>query len=99
MSLEAQLNQLKQTAKSTALITHRDDTDEQLRDQITANARAVVGVNNTAQGLAEGRVEGRAKGLVEGRVEVAKNMLAAGMDDNVIAQMTGLTIAQLQALK
>ena len=54
MSLEAQLNQLKQTAKSTALITHRDDTDDQLRDQITANARAMVGVNNTAQGLAEG---------------------------------------------
>ena len=76
---------------------HLDDI--MVQNDVLDTAKMEGLVEGRAQGLDQGRAEGRAEGRVEGRVEVAKNMLAAGMDDNVIAQMTGLTIAQLQALK
>ena len=76
---------------------HLDDI--MVQNDVLDTAKMEGLVEGRAQGLDQGRAEGRAEGRVEGRVEVAKNMLAAGMDDSVIAQMTGLTIAQLQALK
>lgn len=52
-----------------------------------------------AEGLAEGRAEGRAEGLAEGRAEgekkaktdMARKMLASGMDKRTIAEFTGLS--------
>ena len=41
------------------------------------------------------KMEGRA----EGRAEVARNMLAAGMDDAVVMQLTGFSFSELQDLK
>lgn len=47
-----------------------------------------------AEGLAEGRAEGRAEGLEEGRTEQnkdnARKMLKAGIDPEIIRQVTGL---------
>ena len=38
------------------------------------------------------------EGRVEGRAEVARNMLAAGLDDAMIAQVTGLSLEQIHSL-
>lgn len=58
------------------------------------------------QGLEEGRAEGRAKGRAEGRAEgreqerlkMARAMKAHGMDASVIADITGLTLEQIEEL-
>lgn len=51
-----------------------------------------------ADGLAEGRAEGRAEGLAEGRTEVAKRMLEAGMDIELICKLTGLDSTDIEAM-
>ena len=55
-----------------------------------------------AKGLAEGRAEGRADGLTEGRDEKAKEiatkMKAKGMTSAEIADLTGLSEEQIEAL-
>jgi predicted transposase/invertase (TIGR01784 family) len=44
----------------------------------------------------ESRAEGRAEGMAEGMVKVARNLLKAGVSRDIIAQATGLTIADLE---
>lgn len=41
----------------------------------------------------------KAEGRTEGKLEVALKMLKAGMDINQIADLTGLTIPQLESLQ
>ena len=54
------------------------------------------------EGLAEGRAEGNAEGEAKGRAsktdEIARNCKAMGIPINQIAQATGLTPEQVQAL-
>jgi predicted transposase/invertase (TIGR01784 family) len=64
-----------------------------LRDHISA----IEGARE--QGRLEGRERGRLEGRVEGRVEVARNMLAMGLDVELIAQATGLAREKLEELK
>ena len=64
-----------------------------------AEGRAEGIAEGRAEGIAEGRAEGRAEGIAEGRAEVVRNMLAAGMDDALIVQITGMTPAEINALK
>lgn len=45
------------------------------------------------------REEGREEGREETLNEMAKKMLAAGMDEAVVAEMTGLTVEKVKALK
>lgn len=54
-------------------------------------------------GLSEGRAEGRAEGLAEGQkllkdkeLEIAKRMLDSGMDKKEVAQITGITIEEIE---
>ena len=46
----------------------------------------------------EGRAEGREEGRAEGIAMVAKMMYAKGIDVDVIASMTGMTIDKIKAL-
>ena len=46
----------------------------------------------------EGKVEGKAEGKLEGKIEVARLMLANGMDRETIKRMTGLTDEELSSL-
>lgn len=45
------------------------------------------------------RDEGRAEGRAEGVAEVARNMIAAGMDDATISKVTGLTPEEVDAIR
>jgi predicted transposase/invertase (TIGR01784 family) len=47
---------------------------------------------------AEARKEGRAEGKAEGKIEVAKKMLAEGLDLKIIARLTGLSIVTIKNL-
>lgn len=55
-----------------------------------------------AEGHAEGLAEGRAEGLAEGRSseknEIAKKMKAKGQPTDFIADITGLTIEEIEKL-
>ena len=55
------------------------------------------------KGLKKGRQEGKAEGLKEGKqqekLEIAKQMLAKGLDIQLICEMTGLSEAKINALK
>ena len=50
----------------------------------------------------EGRAEGRAEGIAEGEknkaIDIARNLKAAGLDFNFIAQNTGLTTDEISNL-
>lgn len=47
----------------------------------------------------KGLVEGKANGQTEGKSEIAKKMLIKGMELSLIAELTGLTEAEIDALK
>ena len=59
------------------------------------------------EGMEKGREEGRAEGIEEGRaegmnlrsLEIARKMLAKGMDEASIMDMTGLTAEDIKLLK
>ena len=59
-----------------------------------------------AAGRVEGRVEGRAEGIAEGiekgiekgRVEIAKRMLAKGLEITLVAEVTGLAPEELKKI-
>ena len=50
------------------------------------------------EGKIEGVLEGMVKGKVEGKVEVAKSMLVKGLTSEMVAEYTGLPLAQVKAL-
>ncbi len=75
----------------------RHDYDEHLNAIMIQND--VLG-NAKLEGMAEGRAEGRAEGIAEGEArkteEIAKAMLAKGMDANTIAELTGLSVEDVK---
>ncbi len=50
-------------------------------------------------GKIEGKIEGKAEGKIEAMLETAKTMLAKGFDVQAIAEITKLTIVEIEALK
>jgi predicted transposase/invertase (TIGR01784 family) len=59
-------------------------------------------VKGKAEGMAEGMVKGEAKGKAEGKaeekVEIAKNLKLAGVNIQIIAKTTGLSVDEIQEL-
>ena len=51
------------------------------------------------KGMEKGREEGRAEGMSLRSLEIAKKMLAKGMDEASIMDMTGLTAEEIKLLK
>ena len=51
-----------------------------------------------ADGLEQGRAEGEARGRAEGRVETARNLLRMGLAPSQIAEATGLSLDEIEAL-
>ena len=56
-------------------------------------------IKGKAEGLAEGEIKGKAEGKKEQAVEIAKACLKQKMDTENIAQITRLTIQEIEALK
>ena len=56
-----------------------------------------------AEGMKQGMEKGRAEGIAEGMnlrsLEIARKMLAKGMDEASIMDMTGLTAEEIKLLK
>ena len=52
--------------------------------------------NQKAFAREQGMAQGKAEGLVEGKLEVARAMLAKGMDISLVSELTGLTVEQLE---
>jgi len=50
-------------------------------------------------GMEKGREEGRAEGMNLRSLEIARKMLAKGMDDASVMDMTGLTAEEIKLLK
>ena len=51
------------------------------------------------EGMEKGREEGRAEGMNLRSLEIARKMLAKGMDEASIMDMTGLTSEEIKLLK
>ena len=52
-----------------------------------------------AEGIEKGRAEGIEKGMSQRSLEIARKMLAKGMDEASIMDMTGLTAEEIKLLK
>ncbi len=52
-----------------------------------------------AEGKAKGLAEGKAKGLAEATNQIALNMLRSNISTDLIAQVTGLTLKQIEKLQ
>ncbi|MEA5620195.1 flagellar assembly protein H, partial [Cronbergia sp. UHCC 0137] len=56
-----------------------------------------------AEGIAKGKAEGKAEGIAKGKAEektlIALNMLRSGLSIDLIAQITGLSLEQIQKLQ
>ena len=52
-----------------------------------------------AEGMEKGRAEGIEEGMSQRSLEIAKKMLANGMDDASVMDMTGLTAEEIKLLK
>ena len=77
-------------------------TERDLRNQMEYAKRTAIAEGHAegrAQGLAEGLAEGRAEGRSEGLEEVARRMLAMGMDVQQISAATSLTVERIEALR
>ena len=85
----AQMSLVEQDQYEGSLRVYRDA----LNTMRTAEAEA------REKGLREGREEGREEGIRAGVTKVALALLAAGVSDDVIVATTGLTFAELVALK
>ena len=52
-----------------------------------------------AEGIEKGRAEGMEKGMSQRSLEIARKMLAKGLDDTTIMEMTGLSLDEIRLLK
>ena len=69
--------------------------ETQYKNQCIAIGRA----EGMAEGRIEGMAEGRIEGMAEGRAAVALSMLEGGMPMEQIVRFTGLSTAEIQALR
>ena len=51
-----------------------------------------------AEGMEKGRAEGMEKGMSQRSLEIARKMLAKGLDDTTIMEMTGLSLDEIRLL-
>ena len=72
---------------------------EEGRERGRTEGEAKGRAKGRAEGEAKGRAEGEAKGRAEGILLAARNMIAQALNDGLIATVTGLPIAEVQALR
>ena len=55
--------------------------------------------NGLRKGRKEGRRQGRKEGRRQGRKDDAQRMIAKGMDDSIISEITQLPVAEIQKMR
>ena len=80
--------------RDTKLIYEKDMITERDYQNIIDTAAE----DGRAEGFAEGEAKGRSEGKTEERVQIAKAMIAKGMDRNTISEITGLSDEELESL-
>ena len=85
----------------TAEIARFSESEMRDYEESLKNLRDLGNVLNTAkeEGRKEGRKEGREEGERKKSFEIARNLLQAGIAEDVIAATTGLSIEEIQNLK
>ena len=80
-------------------VTELYNMDQDTRDKVLANMTTERDLRNQmTYAREEGRVEGREEGHVEERAKNAKNLRDLGVDPEIIAKATGLTVEEIQNL-
>lgn len=84
-------------------VTELYNMDQDTRDKVLENMTTERDLRNQMtyareEGLAEGRVEGREEGHVEERAKNARNLRDLGVDPEIIAKATGLTVEEIRNL-
>ncbi len=51
------------------------------------------------EGKIEGKAEGKIEGKMEGKIEIAKNMIQKCLDNQLISEITGLTLSEIEKLR
>ena len=94
--------QAKADPKKRRLIEEREDTARNFASAIST-AREEGMAKGIEEGMAKGIEEGMAKGIEEGeknaKIETARKMLLDGLTMDVVAKYSGLSIAEIEALK
>jgi len=75
-----------------------DELDEQEKSEIFIQDQRGAITKAARESLEQGRQEGLEEGLKQKAEEIARKMLGV-LDDRVIAEMTGLTLEELQSLR
>lgn len=70
-----------------------------VQNDVLENAREEGREEGLAEGRAEGLVEGLAEGRAQEKIEIAGQLIAIGLSDDVIIQSTGLTLEQVRSLR
>ena len=85
----------------TAEIARFSESEMRDYEESLKNLRDLGNVLNTAkeEGRKEGRKEGREEGERKKSLEIARNLLQAGIAEDVIAATTGLSIEEIRNLK
>ena len=76
-----------------------EETLEEAKVKIAAEAHAEGYAEGRAKGLAEARAEGYAKGIKENQIKIAKKMLNMGMSIDLIAEISGLSKEEIDGLR
>ena len=99
LNLEAMFLQSREE-RQRYIVSYKAMRDAMTNDEtIRRVARAEGKAEGRAEGEAKGRAEGEAKGRAEGKAEVARRMLAMNMTPDQICQATGLSLAEVGALR
>ena len=87
------------------LSRHSDMQPDKFRDiLIRSESELEVDIVTVAeawekQGEEKGRLQGMQQGMQAKEMEIAKNLLAKGLDMNLVAESTGMSMDMLKALK
>ena len=78
------------------LLSYKAMWDAETNDEAIRRAARAEG---EARGRAEGEARGRAEGEARGRADTARNLLRMGLAPSQIAEATGLSLDEIEALR
>ena len=87
--------EVMQLSKEERILYERYVEDRRNRESIVINNYRA----GKLKGIEEGKEEGLKEGIKKGKLETAKNMLKKGLDINLVSEITGLSIEEIDGLK